>query len=238
MLTNETVEEGLTKEPRRRRGRPPQADRAQSVAEAILRVLAVEGTKGLTHRRVDREAGLPIGSSVHHASTRAELLRIAAERLVFLTLKDLQKFVQIMDKHAAISPQVIAKEMIYFWRTDLLCQNSYRLSAEMALLFSQEFRHEIHQIFRVQVDEFNKFWVRILKQLGVRDPDKAAKELTLWSRGIFGIMAACQGELQEEEYAMFEDWAVKMLRSFTEEPSSVEKGSHKPPRKLPVSMGT
>ncbi|MGR6924440.1 TetR/AcrR family transcriptional regulator [[Actinomadura] parvosata] len=46
-----------------------------------LATLAAEGTRGLTHRAVDRAAGLPSGSTSNCFRTRAALLQAAAERL-------------------------------------------------------------------------------------------------------------------------------------------------------------
>lgn len=202
-----------------RRGRPPQPDRPRIIADAVLRVLADEGSKGLSHRRVDREAGLPIGSTVHHAPTRNDLFLIAAHRLNELTMNDLAVFaVKLQERD--INPGILAKEMMAFWRELARPDNFYRLKAEMAVLFSQEFRHEIHQIFRPQVAEFTKFWTKIFSDLEAREPHQAALELTMWSRGIFSIMAACEGEMHEDEYHMIESWVVRMIDSFLDKPSS------------------
>lgn len=203
-----------------RRGRPPQPDRPRIIADAVVRVLADEGSKGLSHRRVDREAGLPIGSTVHHAPTRSDLFLIAAHRLNEMTLNDLAVFAEKLQDKDKISPDILAKAMMSFWRELARPDNFYRLRAEMAVLFSQEFRHEIHQIFRPQVEEFRKFWQKIFSDLDAREPAQAAQELTMWSRGIFSIMAACEGEMHEDEYEMIETWVVRMIDSFLEKPAS------------------
>lgn len=48
------------------------------VAEAAVRVIAAKGMRGLTHRAVDAEAGLPEGSSSVLARTRAALLALTS----------------------------------------------------------------------------------------------------------------------------------------------------------------
>lgn len=50
------------------------------IADAALRVLAGAGSRGLTHRAVDRAAGLPVGSTSNHFRTREALLEAAARR--------------------------------------------------------------------------------------------------------------------------------------------------------------
>lgn len=64
-------------------------DRRLRVADAALLLLAREGARGLTHRAVDAELGLPNGSTSYYYRTRAALLQAAAERLLSLDTADL-----------------------------------------------------------------------------------------------------------------------------------------------------
>lgn len=57
------------------------SERALVVAEAAITLLAERGMRGLTHRAVDEEAGLPPGSTSNLARTRSALLELALERL-------------------------------------------------------------------------------------------------------------------------------------------------------------
>jgi AcrR family transcriptional regulator len=59
-------------------------DRRTRLAEAALRVLEAKGGRGLTHRAVDREAGLAEGSTSNHFGTREALLTAALDRLTEL----------------------------------------------------------------------------------------------------------------------------------------------------------
>ena len=56
-------------------------DRRQRLADAGLAVLAREGARGLTHRALDREAGVPTGTASNYFRTRAELVRALADRI-------------------------------------------------------------------------------------------------------------------------------------------------------------
>jgi AcrR family transcriptional regulator len=62
---------------------PPQ-DRRGAIADAAIAVLEAEGGRGLTHRAVDRQAGLPEGSTSNYFQTREALLEAALQRLVEL----------------------------------------------------------------------------------------------------------------------------------------------------------
>ncbi|GLZ76532.1 hypothetical protein Afil01_13390 [Actinorhabdospora filicis] len=52
------------------------------IGEAAVHVIAREGCRGLTHRAVDREAALPIGTTINYHRTREDLLLAAAKHLI------------------------------------------------------------------------------------------------------------------------------------------------------------
>ncbi|MEV7931034.1 TetR/AcrR family transcriptional regulator [Kitasatospora sp. NPDC088779] len=52
------------------------------IADAAIALIAERGLRGLTHRAVDEEAGLPAGSTSNLARTRAALLDLALTRIV------------------------------------------------------------------------------------------------------------------------------------------------------------
>lgn len=62
----------------RRRSRRP------LLADAAITVLARDGGRGLTHRAVDREAGVPEGTTKNYYPTRETILHAAAHRMAEL----------------------------------------------------------------------------------------------------------------------------------------------------------
>ncbi len=58
--------------------------RRAAIADAAIAVLETEGGRGLTHRAVDRRAGLPQGSTSNPFPTREALLTAALHRVVEL----------------------------------------------------------------------------------------------------------------------------------------------------------
>ncbi|WP_427891706.1 TetR/AcrR family transcriptional regulator [Kribbella sp. GL6] len=58
--------------------------RSTDIADAAIGTLAAEGMRGLTHRAVDRAAGLPEGSTSSYYRTRASLLQGVMDRLLEL----------------------------------------------------------------------------------------------------------------------------------------------------------
>ncbi|WP_020576786.1 TetR/AcrR family transcriptional regulator [Actinopolymorpha alba] len=58
--------------------------RRTDIADAAIRTLAAEGMRGLTHRAVDRTAGLPEGATAYYFRTRTALVQAVLDRLVSL----------------------------------------------------------------------------------------------------------------------------------------------------------
>jgi DNA-binding transcriptional regulator YbjK len=65
-------------------------ERRTALADAATTVLAQEGMRGLTHRAVDRAAGLPDGTTSAYFRTRQALLTALVRRLVELDQAELQ----------------------------------------------------------------------------------------------------------------------------------------------------
>ncbi|KQT01922.1 TetR/AcrR family transcriptional regulator [Cellulomonas sp. Leaf395] len=61
-------------------------DRQSALSDAGLRLIAQDGLRGLTHRAVDAEAGVPLGSTSYYFRTRDELVSACVRRLVELDL--------------------------------------------------------------------------------------------------------------------------------------------------------
>lgn len=66
-------------------------DRRAQIADAAIELLGTEGARGLTHRGVDKRAGLPLGSTSFYCRTRAELLALTLHRHAQLDLLDIQQ---------------------------------------------------------------------------------------------------------------------------------------------------
>lgn len=73
-----------------KRRKPNPAERRRDLCDAAIHLLAHDGAKGLSHLKVDRQAGVPDGTTSFYFRTRSALLRAAAERLAELDLATLQ----------------------------------------------------------------------------------------------------------------------------------------------------
>jgi DNA-binding transcriptional regulator YbjK len=57
-------------------------DRLDAIADAAIHLVAARGLRGLTHRAVDDEAGLPKGSTSYYFRTRSALLSACVNRML------------------------------------------------------------------------------------------------------------------------------------------------------------
>jgi len=57
-------------------------DRRAAIADAAIHLVATRGLRGLTHRAVDEEAGLPPGSTSYYLRTRGALLAACVNRML------------------------------------------------------------------------------------------------------------------------------------------------------------
>lgn len=62
--------------------------RRDELCDAAIGVIAAEGLRGLTHRAVDRAAGVPEGSTSYYFRTRLALLTAVTERLLAVDLAE------------------------------------------------------------------------------------------------------------------------------------------------------
>lgn len=103
--------------------------RREDMADAGIRLIADGGIRALTHRAVDLEAGLPLGSTSYYAGTRRELTGLVIARITEQLASDLQDLSIPASLDNAGAAQ-IAESFL-----DLLALRSEAQAARFALLF-------------------------------------------------------------------------------------------------------
>ena len=92
----------------------PDSPRRQQLLDAALHVIADEGLKGLTHRAVDRRAGLPEGSCSAYLRTRRALQAALTEHVADTLLADVDALAD--DLACASEPDGVAAALDLFQR--------------------------------------------------------------------------------------------------------------------------
>jgi len=87
-------------------------DRRIQLADAALAVVATQGLKGLTHRAVDAQAGVAVGTTSNYFRNRAALVGAAVDRVEELDSRLLQQGgMELPTSVAALSEQIATAVM-------------------------------------------------------------------------------------------------------------------------------
>lgn len=104
---------------------PPNPQRRDRLADAAIEVLAVHGARGLTHRAVDAEAGVPPGTTSRYFRTREALVMAVVDRAATLQYAEMD---QAADRLGPLGPEQLADELVALVRRALTEHPSRQLA--------------------------------------------------------------------------------------------------------------
>lgn len=144
-------------------------DRKTVIADAAIALLGSVGAKGLTHRAVDAEAGLPAGSTSFYCRTRQELLTLTLLRHAALDMADLQADAQRMAQAEWRAGDLVDRlaERVADW---LSPAKRARLVARFELFMMASRDPELAAIVTQQRQHFLQATESALSRAGVADP--------------------------------------------------------------------
>ncbi|MEU7070109.1 TetR family transcriptional regulator [Streptomyces narbonensis] len=73
------------------------SERREAIADSGIRIIARDGVRALTHRAVDREAGIPQGSTSYHAKTRLALVELIVDALAARSKADAEELAAVLN---------------------------------------------------------------------------------------------------------------------------------------------
>jgi hypothetical protein len=153
-------------------------ERLEVIGDAAITVLAADGMRGLTHRAVDRAAGLPVGSTSYYARTRAALLELTIARIVELDRVDVPPTAGGPAEFIA----GYAHEAITSGRTRMLARYEFALEATR--------RPELRAVYDEGGLLIRRQAASMLAAVGSADPERHATLVVDWMEGtIFGALA-------------------------------------------------
>jgi DNA-binding transcriptional regulator YbjK len=151
-------------------------DRRALIAQAALEVLEADGGRGLTHRAVDRRAGLPQGSTSNYFQTREALLTAALLRLVELEQPSV-KALEALVPDGPYEPHRAAELVAAVVRGWLTPERAGFALARYELFLEARRRPK----FQLALDEVRRDYLLLVEQLlptaGCRDPHRHAPQL-------------------------------------------------------------
>jgi DNA-binding transcriptional regulator YbjK len=116
--------------------RTSSAARRTAIADAVIEILAEQGSRRLTHRAVDQHLGMAEGSTSGYFRTRASLIAAAAQRLVELDRDSLEAFMaRLLSSADTLSAPELVDAVVSDWTTkDTAPRQLARLELQLELL--------------------------------------------------------------------------------------------------------
>lgn len=177
--------------------------RRDDIADAAIATLAAEGMRGLTHRAVDRRAGLPEGSCSYYFRTRQALLEATVRRLS--TLDD-EMVAPISTKPRVEDLPDLLTGMIEFAVTtgrDWAIAR-YELSLEATR------RPELRAVLVAVGKRYRDLAIAMLTDAGASDPRRQGRDMVAYADGlIFDMVAGAGG--REFDRAEVRESMVELL---------------------------
>ena len=158
-------------------------DRRTLIADVALRLLGQRGARGLTHRAVDREAGLPAGSTSYYCRRRHDLLALAFRRHAEL---DHQEIAAQASRHSgkALSLQVVADVMATQVERWSRLKYPYQLTARFEIVLAASRDPSLAAVTAESRKRFVATLDGALRVLKLPDPANVAAALIAFTEGV------------------------------------------------------
>jgi DNA-binding transcriptional regulator YbjK len=158
------------------------------IADAAISTLARDGMRGLTHRAVDRAAGLPEGSASYYFRTRQALLQATVERLAELTTTDMLDSAVMLDStatpeepgHDLDALAAVTAALIGYWLTT----GRDRQLARYELSLEATRRPELRQTLLTTGAAIRAVVADLFAAASVREPHQRAADFAAFIDGL------------------------------------------------------
>lgn len=153
------------------------------IGRAAVALVAREGLRGLTHRAVDREAGLPPGSTSYYARTRARLLQVAVERMA----ADEDEVLSAMGPGSDAARPADAASVAHLFAGFAhftITEAAERTLARFELALEATRRPELRRVYDGLGARYRALAEDLLRALGSEEPARHARSFIAWCDGI------------------------------------------------------
>jgi DNA-binding transcriptional regulator YbjK len=156
------------------------ANRREQALDAAIRVLGTQGSRGLTHRAVDAEAGLAAGSTSNYFRSRDALVAAVLDRATRL---DVESFTQLAGQVRAVDAERFAGYLADALRR--LADEGRTLSlARYAIFLEAALRPPLRARVAAGFAELTRLGEGWLDRLGSTDPAGDTRRLLMYLDGL------------------------------------------------------
>lgn len=186
----------------------PSRDRAARevvIRDAAIEVVAAAGLRGLTHRAVDEQAGLPAGSTSYYHRTRDALLNALIERLA---------------QRSSSEPPALADPPTVDELAELVADQLYAMTttgrsatlARYELSLEATRRPELRRSLEEAGAAYRGSAADLLAALGSTDPERHGRRFVSWCDGLVYDALVGAGTSHPPTRAELADGVRAMLR--------------------------
>jgi DNA-binding transcriptional regulator YbjK len=171
----------------------PAPTRRKELADAAITTLAEAGMRGLTHRAVDKAAGLPEGSCSYYFRTRQALLQATVDRLEEVDTAELAARPALSGAAVPGHEEVAeaAARLVEHWTT----AGRERMLARYELALEATRRPELRTVFVTAGARSRALAKAMLTTIGAPDPARQAPLLVAYIDGLIFDHLAGAGSL-------------------------------------------
>lgn len=155
--------------------------RRTQIADAGIKILGERGARAFTHLNIDRELGLPDGSTSYYARSRRDLLGLVVDRLAERTDRQLATHPLPADLTPATAAQFLAAGL------EAALEREADLRARLVLLLECRAAPEIYEALRARPPlrhALTGLATDLLQGLGVDAPERHAADLVALCDGL------------------------------------------------------
>lgn len=194
-------------------GREALSPRMLQIVDAGIVVVARGGLRGLTHRAVDAEAGLPAGSTSSYLSTRLALTVAVTERVISIFDDSVVGLAERLDTRPLSDEQVMSGVIDLFasW-----LRQPELLLARQELVAEANRRPEVAQVVCPARDTIEELIATILQRVGAPEPKVRARAVLAAGEG---VLSSAMGYPQESR----DDYTRTVMRTIVEAFATTER---------------
>ncbi len=161
-------------------------ERRAQVLQATLRVLAREGTRGVTHRAVAKEAGTSLRSTTYYFSSREELLVEALRHYATTAIKRFDELAMPVEQllQGRDNPLEVAAQMLAFTVLSDLGEDRDGLIAEYELVLEISRNPALEEDYRRWQESLERILRGYAGALGSPTPELDARLVLATLRGL------------------------------------------------------
>jgi DNA-binding transcriptional regulator YbjK len=158
------------------------SDRRMLIADAALKLIGAQGARALTHRAVDRAAGLPPGSTSYYCPRRSELLALVIGRYTELEYVEAKDYAAALDRPMATNDlaEVLAAQM---WKW-LGARHALPLASRFELFLAAGREPSLQSLVSNQRKKFLATIRGALARAGAAEPHSTAKAILALIEGL------------------------------------------------------